>query len=137
MSLSRDRSEPTVGRRDPWNQLATTGSRRNPWRLRDGPWELTCKPSPQSLVITIANADVWLSIALALLLGCACLAFGTWVARTVGLLRSDASAGETLGVGLACGLIVLAAWWAALRSVGGVRSLRSRLDLRWPSPSRL
>ena len=72
----------------------------------------------EELGITMANADVWLSIGLALVLGCACLVFGTWVARTVGLLRSDAPAGETLGVGLASGLIVLAAWWAAIWSGG-------------------
>jgi hypothetical protein len=70
------------------------------------------------LSITIANGDVWLSIAEALLFGCICLLFGTWVARTVGLLRSDAPAGETLGVGLASGLMVLAAWWAAIWSGG-------------------
>ena len=40
------------------------------------------------------------------------------MARTVGLLRSDAPAGETLGVGLASGLMVLAAWWAAIWSEG-------------------
>ena len=68
--------------------------------------------------ITITNADVWLSIGLALLLGGACLVFGVWVARTVGLLRADAPAGETLAVGLASGLMVLAAWWAAIWSGG-------------------
>jgi hypothetical protein len=68
--------------------------------------------------ITVTNGDVWLAIGLALLLGGGCLAFGTWVARTVGLLKSDAPAGETLGVGLAAGLMVLAAWWAAIWSGG-------------------
>jgi hypothetical protein len=68
--------------------------------------------------ITITNDDVWLSIGLALLLGAGCLVFGTWVTRTVGLLRSDAPAGETLGVGLASGLMILAAWWAAIWSGG-------------------
>jgi hypothetical protein len=68
--------------------------------------------------ITIANGEVWLSIGEALLFGGVVLLFGIWVARTVGLLRSDAPAGETLGVGLASGLLVLAAWWAALASGG-------------------
>ncbi|HEY8637389.1 MAG TPA: hypothetical protein VIL81_09015, partial [Candidatus Limnocylindrales bacterium] len=39
-------------------------------------------------------------------------------ARFVGLLERDAPAGETLGVGLAAGLLVLAAWWAAVASGG-------------------
>ena len=68
--------------------------------------------------ITVSNADVWRSIGVGLLFGGMCLVFGTWVARRVGLLRRDAPAGETLGVGLASGLIVLAAWWAALASGG-------------------
>ena len=43
---------------------------------------------------------------------------GTGAARLVGLPRGAAPAGETLGVGLASGLLVLAAWWAALASGG-------------------
>jgi hypothetical protein len=68
--------------------------------------------------ITIGNAGVWLSIALALALSCGCLLFGAWVARSVGLLDREAPMGETLGVGLASGLMVLAAWWAAIWSSG-------------------
>jgi hypothetical protein len=68
--------------------------------------------------ITIANGEVWLSIGLALVLGSVCWVFGTWVARTVGLLQPNAQAGEILGVGLASGLMVLAAWWAAVWSGG-------------------
>jgi hypothetical protein len=80
-------------------------------------------PAPlQSLAaefaITIGNGEVWLSVGLALLLGGVCLLFGIWVARTVGLLQRDASVGETIGVGLASGLMVLAAWWAAIWSGG-------------------
>jgi hypothetical protein len=67
---------------------------------------------------TVSNGDVWLSLCQALLFGCVSLLFGTWVARRVGLLYSNAPAGETLGVGLASGLMVLAAWWAALASGG-------------------
>lgn len=70
------------------------------------------------LAITIANRDVWLSIGLAILLGIACWSFGSWVARTVGILQPGAPAGEMLGVGLACGLLVVAAWWAAVWSGG-------------------
>ena len=68
--------------------------------------------------ITVSNGEVWLSIGQALLVGGVSLLFGIWVARKVGLLESGAPAGETLGVGLASGLMVLAAWWAALASGG-------------------
>jgi hypothetical protein len=68
--------------------------------------------------ITVSNGEVWLSIGQALLFGGVSLLFGIWVARKVGLLESGAPAGETLGVGLASGLMVLAAWWAALASGG-------------------
>lgn len=70
------------------------------------------------LGITVANADVWRSIGLAILLGVGCWLLGTWAARTVGLLRPDAPAAETLIVGLPVGLVVLTAWWAAVRSAG-------------------
>jgi hypothetical protein len=72
----------------------------------------------RELAITVANGGVWLSIGLALVLGALCLLVGTWVTRTVGLLERDAPAGETLGVGLGAGLIVLAALWAAMWSGG-------------------
>jgi hypothetical protein len=68
--------------------------------------------------ITVTNGEVWLSIVLALVLGGVSLLFGVWVARRVGLLRAHAPAGETVGVGLASGLMVLAAWWAAIWSGG-------------------
>jgi len=68
--------------------------------------------------ITVTDGSVWLSIGQGLLFGGVCLLFGIWVARLVGLLPSDAPAGETLGVGLASGLLVLAAWWAAIVSGG-------------------
>jgi len=68
--------------------------------------------------ITIADGTVWLSIGQGLLFGAVCLVFGIWVARLVGLLESDAPAGETLGVGLASGLLVVASWWAAIASGG-------------------
>jgi hypothetical protein len=68
--------------------------------------------------VTVSNGEVWLAIGQALLFGGVSLLFGSWVSRTVGLLRADAPAGEMLGVGLASGLMVLAAWWAAIWSGG-------------------
>jgi len=70
------------------------------------------------LPITLADGAVWLSIGQGLLIGAVCLLFGVWVARFVGLLGSDAPAGEILGVGLASGLLVLTSWWAAIISGG-------------------
>ena len=70
------------------------------------------------LAITISNREVWVAIAVALLLAAGCWAFGTWVARTVGLLQPNAPVGENLAVGLAAGLMVLASWWAAIWSGG-------------------
>src|SRR3954452_1192372 len=70
------------------------------------------------LGITLADGPVWLSIGEGLLFGAVCLLFGVWVARFVGLLDADVPAGETLGVGLTSGLLVLASWWAAITSGG-------------------
>lgn len=70
------------------------------------------------LGITLANGEVWLAIGLALLVGASSLAFGAWASRIVGLLGRGAPAGETLAVGLASGLMILAAWWAAVWSGG-------------------
>ena len=69
--------------------------------------------------ITLADPTVWLSIGQGLLVGARVPA----VRRLGGPLRRpaarpDAPAGETLGVGLASGLLVLAAWWAAIASGG-------------------
>jgi hypothetical protein len=66
----------------------------------------------------MTDGTVWLSIGQGLLFGAVCLLFGIWAARFVGLLPSDAPTGETIGVGLASGLLVLAAWWAAVASSG-------------------
>jgi hypothetical protein len=68
--------------------------------------------------ITLADGSVWLSIAQGLIFAAVCLAVGTAIARAVGLLRTDAPAGETIGVGLASGSLVVAAWWAAIASGG-------------------
>ena len=68
--------------------------------------------------ITVSDGEVWRSVAVGLLFGGVCLLFGTWVARRVGLLGRDAPAAETVAVGLTSGLLVLAAWWAAIGSGG-------------------
>lgn len=70
------------------------------------------------LLLSIPNASIWLSVGEAILFGGAALLIGVWVARTVGALRSDAPAGETFGVGVATGLLVLASWWSAIASGG-------------------
>ena len=70
------------------------------------------------LGVTIANPNAWASIAIALLVAAGCLSFGVWATRAIGVLAPRAPAGETLGVGLAFGLIVLTAWWAAVASGG-------------------
>lgn len=70
------------------------------------------------LAVTIADPEVWASIGVALLLAAGCLLLGVWATRTVGLLARDAPAGEILSVGLAFGLMLAAAWWAALWSAG-------------------
>jgi hypothetical protein len=70
------------------------------------------------LTITIESPDMWIAIGLALVLGLGFWSFGTWIARTVGILERDAPHGESLGVGLAVGLLVIAAWWAAIWSGG-------------------
>ena len=75
-------------------------------------------PLAAEFAITVSDGAVWLAIGQGLLFGGVCLLFGIWVARTVGLLERDAPAGETLGVGLASGLMVLAALWAGVWSGG-------------------
>lgn len=73
---------------------------------------------PAELAITLANRDAWSQIGLALMFGAGCWLFGTAIARTVGLLQPGAPAGEILAVGLSSGLMVFAAWWAAIWSAG-------------------
>jgi hypothetical protein len=70
------------------------------------------------LAITLSDTTVWLSIGQGLVFGAVCLFLGIWIARFVGLLNAEAPAGETLAVGLASGLVVLPAWWAAVASGG-------------------
>lgn len=70
------------------------------------------------LGITVTDLEVWQSIALSLVLGFGCLVLGVWLTRAIGLLRTNAPAGETLGVGLSAGLMLLTAWSAAIGSGG-------------------
>jgi hypothetical protein len=70
------------------------------------------------LWFALADGDVWFAIGLALFLFIACLAFGVWLARFVGLLDAGAPVAETIGVGLGAGLITLSACWAAIGSGG-------------------
>src|SRR5258706_7488638 len=72
----------------------------------------------RELTITVGDGSVWASTGVGLLFGSVCLAIGVSIARAVGLLRDQARAGETMGVGLATGLIVLAAAWATIWSGG-------------------
>jgi hypothetical protein len=71
-----------------------------------------------NLLISATDGRVWLSIAVALMVGGLSLALGVWVTRRVGLLDRDAPAGETIGVGLAAGLLLLVSFWAAIGSGG-------------------
>src|SRR5438552_1662402 len=66
----------------------------------------------------IADPHVWAAIVAAILVGSLCLAIGAWVSRRVGLLDSGAPAGETIGVGLGSGLLMLTSVWAAVASGG-------------------
>ena len=70
------------------------------------------------LTASLSDGRVWVSFAIALALSAGCLLVGTWTARRVGLLSRDAPLGESLGVGLSVGLLVLATFWAALSSGG-------------------
>ena len=70
------------------------------------------------LGITVTDLEVWQSIVLSLVLGFGCLVLGVWLTRAIGLLRTNAPAGETLGVGLSAGLMLLTAWSAAIGSGG-------------------
>jgi hypothetical protein len=70
------------------------------------------------LGITLVNAGFWLSLGQALLVASIGLLVGIWVARLVGLLAHDALLAETLGVGLASGLMVIASVFAAVWSGG-------------------
>jgi hypothetical protein len=70
------------------------------------------------LAATTSDRAAWIGIGQGLLFATATTLLGTGIARRVGLLPADAPAGETFAVGLASGLMVLAAWWAAQASGG-------------------
>jgi hypothetical protein len=67
---------------------------------------------------SLTDPRVWLSMAVAIIAGAACLAIGVWVARRVGVLEAAAPTGETIGVGLGSGLLVFASAWATVASGG-------------------
>ena len=70
------------------------------------------------LVAAMSDGRVWFSFVIALALGTTCLLAGSWLARRMGLLALDAPLGEIMGVGLGTGLLVFAAFWAAVFSRG-------------------
>jgi hypothetical protein len=70
------------------------------------------------LGFSIGDGQVWLAIGVAVLLFVGLMGVGVLIARSVGVLERDAQAAETVGVGLATALIVVAAIWASLRSGG-------------------
>jgi hypothetical protein len=70
------------------------------------------------LRISIADPQVWFAMAVAIALAAGCLTGGMWLATRVGILPEDSGEGERVGVGLAVGLLVLAAGWAAVASLG-------------------
>jgi len=70
------------------------------------------------LALALGNGSLWLSVAEAIAFGTVALLIGTAVARSVGALRSDAPIGETVGVGLSSGLIVVAVYWSTVASAG-------------------
>ncbi len=70
------------------------------------------------VAISLSDSHVWFAFAAALAFGVICGAIGTWASRRVGLLEGDAPAGEVLGVGLGAGMLIVAAFWAAVASGG-------------------
>ena len=66
----------------------------------------------------MSDERVWQSFFVALAFGAGCFALGIWATRRVGLLRRNAPIGETLGVGLGAGLLILASLWATVGSLG-------------------
>jgi hypothetical protein len=74
------------------------------------------------LAASLSDVAVWSAFAAALLFGSVAFVFGFWLARKLRLLSVTPPVGESLGVGLSFGLVVLASWWAAIAS-GGRSSL--------------
>ena len=84
--------------------------------------------------IAAADPTVWLSIGEGLLFGGVCLLFGIWVGRLRRPVGTGCASRRDPRGGLASGLLVLAAWWAALASGGRTHSLRSLSVSRSRSP---
>jgi hypothetical protein len=66
----------------------------------------------------VSDGRVWLAMIVASVVGSIMLVVGVWIARGVGVLDRDAPDGETLGVGLGVGAILIASAWAAIASGG-------------------
>ena len=77
---------------------------------------------PGEISAMLVDWAAWLAICQGLLFAAITCTFGTFVARRLGLLDTDARTGETIAVGVATGAVVLAAWLAAVGS-GGRSSL--------------
>jgi hypothetical protein len=71
-----------------------------------------------NLTASISDTQAWISIAIAVLIAGLVLSIGAWIARRVGMLAAEAPDGETLGVGLGVGLLVVAVVWATVGSLG-------------------
>ena len=73
---------------------------------------------PSDLANTLTDPSVWMAIVVGIIFAAVCLTVGVGITRTVGLLQREAPVGETFGIGLSAGLMVIAAWWAAILSGG-------------------
>lgn len=70
------------------------------------------------LAISATDPSVIRSIIVSLIVGGICLLVGTSCARRFGVLRIGAPAGETIGVGLGSGVLVVSTIWAVIWSGG-------------------
>lgn len=68
--------------------------------------------------ISIGDASVWAGIGIAIFVAAVLWLIGWSIARLVGLVSPGAPIAEAIGVGLACGSIVVTAWWAMVASGG-------------------
>jgi hypothetical protein len=73
---------------------------------------------PIELSATLGRSDVWLAMGLSIVLGSVALLLGVFVARRVGLLSRTDAIGETIGVGLAVGLVLITELWSVIASRG-------------------
>lgn len=71
-----------------------------------------------NLMAALADGRVWIALGVACLSVALMVPLGVFLARRTGLLGPDADAVETFAVGLALGLVWIAATWAAVASGG-------------------